>query len=236
MANTSDQLPPLFNKETDWGSYVLDSNCIAWMFKMSIDGDVIMACMRFIPEVVWHADIMTTPLEGIYDTVVECIDYSSGHPVVSPKLRNKAYVSAKALLHLAIQRRCIGHKSDKAVFKSISNHHKIMGSRHSGGESDLESILGIIDHIFGDFEPMDWQNFSFTTPHHAWMGHILLYYAWSILGEGKPLPDHIQEFVLHSFQLKSPPPTAVIADCLFIVGLVLGIKLHIGDLLVTDKR
>ena len=44
--------PPLFNKETDWHGFVLDSNCIAWMFQMSMDAGVIMAIMRVIPEVV----------------------------------------------------------------------------------------------------------------------------------------------------------------------------------------
>jgi len=73
--------------------------------------------------------------------------------VVIPKLMNKAYFSVKALLHLAIQRKCISHESGRAVFKTISNQHPVMG-RHYGGDSDLESTLRIIDHVFGDFEPM----------------------------------------------------------------------------------
>ena len=52
MTNTSKAPTPLFNKETDWHGFVLDSNCIAWMFRMSMDVDVIMAIMKFIPEVV----------------------------------------------------------------------------------------------------------------------------------------------------------------------------------------
>ncbi|KAF9649519.1 hypothetical protein BDM02DRAFT_3128351 [Thelephora ganbajun] len=235
MAGPSDQPAPLFNKETDWHGYVLDSNCIAWMFHMSIDADVILAMMRFIPEVVWHAGIKTTPLEGLYDTVLECFDRSTGHPVVIPKLKNKAYLGAKALLHLTIQRKCISDESDMAVFKSISNRHPIMGSKQHEGDSDLESTLGIIDRVFGDFEPMDWENFSFTIPHHSWMGHILLYRAWDVLGKNEPLPDDIREFVLHSLKLEPPPPAPIVVDCLFIIGLVLGIKLHIDDLLVGDK-
>ena len=231
-----DQPSPLFNKETDWQGYELDSKCIAWMFEMSMDSDVIMAIMRFIPEVVWYAGIRTTPLERLYDTVLECFDRSSGHPVVIPKLRNKAYLSAKALLHLAIQRKCIGDESDKVMFKSISNRHPIVGSKHYEDDSDLEATLGIIDRVFGDFEPMYWQNFSFTVQHHAWMGHILLYRAWDILRKGEPLPEDVKEFVVHSLGLEPPPPAPIVADCLLTIGLVLGIKLHIDDLLVVDKR
>jgi len=120
---------------------------------MSMGTDVIMAMMRFIPEVVWYAGIRTTPLEGLYDTVIKYFGQSSRRPVVIPKLRNKAYLSAAALLYLAIQRKCIGHKSDKAVFKAISSRHLVMG-RHHEGDSDVESTLGIIDWVFGDFEPM----------------------------------------------------------------------------------
>jgi len=232
----ANQPPPLFDKETDWTGHVLDSNCIAWMFDMSLDADVIMAIMRFIPEVVWHAGIRTTPLEKLYDTVLECFDRTSGRPVVIPRLRNKAYLSAKALLHLAIQRKCIGDEPDKAVFRSISRRHSTMGSKHYDEDSDLGSTLGIIDHVFGDPETMHWQNFSFTIPHHAWMGHILLYRAWDALRKGEPLPDDVKDFVLHSLRLEPPPPAPIVADCLLTVGLVLGIKLHIYDLFVADKR
>ena len=87
---------------------------------MQIDADVSMAIIRFIPEVVWHAGIRTIPLERLYDTVLECFDYSSGRPLVIPKLRDMTYLSARALVHLAIQPKCIGNDSDGAVFKSIS--------------------------------------------------------------------------------------------------------------------
>ena len=238
MANMPDRPPLLFDKETDLGAYVLDSNCIAWMFQMSIDLDVIMAIMRFIPEVVWHAGIRTIPLERLYDTVLECCDLSSGHPVVISKLRDKAYLSAKALVHLTIQRKCIGDESDEAVFESISNRHLAMGSKHYKGDPDLESTLGITDRVFGVSvpEPMRWEKFSFTVPHHAWMGHILLYRAWDAITAGQPLPDDTKEFVLHSLRLEPPPPAPIVADCLFIIGLSLGIGLRIDDLLVVDKR
>jgi len=207
------------------------------MFEMSTDSDVIMAIMRFIPEVVWHAEIKTTPLERLYDAVLECFDRPSGRPVVIPKLRNKAYLSDRALLHLAIRHKCVGDESDKAMFKSISSRHPVMGSKYYGGDSDLEATLGIIDRVFDDFEPVYWQNFSFTVTHHAWMDHILLYRAWDALRKGEPLPVDIKEFVLHSLRLEPPPPAPiVVADCLLIIGLVLGIKLYIDGLLVVDKR
>jgi len=73
----SDKPTPLFNKETDWHYYMLDSNCIAWVFKMSMDADVITTFMRFAPEVIWHTGTQTTSLERGYDAVPECFDRSS---------------------------------------------------------------------------------------------------------------------------------------------------------------
>ena len=233
-----DQPPPLFTEGADWRGYVLDSNCIAWMFKMSMDSDVIVAIMRFIPDVVWYAGIRTTPLELLYDTVLECFDPSNGRLVVIPRFRNKAYLNAKALLHLAIQRQCIDDESEKALFRSISTRHPIMGpvDYKGGSQSDLESTLGIIDRVLGNSEPMDWKKFSFTVAHHSWMAHILLYRTWDVFKKGELLPDDIKEFVLHSLRLNPPPPVPIVTDCLFIIGLFLGIKFHIDDLLVRDKR
>ena len=113
-----------------------------------------------------------------------------------------------------------------------------MGSEHYDGESDLESTLGIIDRVFGIHvsEAMRWGKFSFTVPHHAWMGHILLYRAWDAIKVGGLLPDDTKEFVLHSLRAVPPPPAPIVTDCLFIIGLTLGITLRIDDLLVVDKR
>ena len=70
---------------------MLDLKCVAWMFKMSTDPDVIPDIMKFIPEIVWHSVVRTTPLEKHYDTFLECVDYSSGsRPVVLSKFKNEA--------------------------------------------------------------------------------------------------------------------------------------------------
>ena len=230
---------PVFNLETDCDrdGYVVDSNCIVWMFDMPTDMDLTTSIARFIPEITWHAGTQTVPLERLYDVLHKCFDHSSGSPVLKPALRDHAYFSAKALTHVAIQHKCFEDESDKVALESILSRHSIMGDWHYEGDPDLEVTLGIVDRVFGngDFKPLCWQNFPFTVPHHTWMGHILLFRAWDILGKGGPLPDDTKEFVLRSLRLE-PPPAAVVADCFFIIGLVLGMKLHIDDLLIADKR
>ena len=206
-------------------------SCITWVFEMSMDPDVIAAILRFIPEVVWRDGIRTTSLERLYDTVLECF---SGPSAVVPELRKKAYVNALALLHLAIRCRCAGDESNP--FKTILSQQSILVPTHSERDSIPEVVLGIIDIIFGDPEPTDQENLPFTFPHRAWMGHIHLYRAWNVLRKGEPLPDDVKEFVLHSLRLEPLPPATVVADCLFVVGLVIGFKLDIDDLLAVDRR
>ena len=234
MVNPLNQPFLLFTKDTDWEDYVLDSRCIAWMFEMCIDADFIMAIMKFIPEVVWHTGTRAVPLEKLYDTLFGCFDCSSGSPILIPKLKDRAYTSAKALLHFSIQQKSLGDGSGD-LFKSISKRHLTMKPKLRMDDSDLESTLGIVDHIFGNPQPMCWEYFSFSIPHHTWMGHILIYHAWEILKNSEPLPRYIKEFVSYSSQSDHPLPAPIIADCFFLIGFLLGIDLHRDDLPTVDK-
>ena len=229
----------IFNKKTNWDNHVLDLSSITWMFEMSTDMDVATAIAGFIPEIAWHIDTQAIPLERLYNTVLKCFDHSSGHPTLKPAFRDKVYLCAKALLHMGVQCKCISDESENTIFKSISSKHQTLGSKSYKGDLDLESTLSMIDCVFSDSKPRYWQNqkkLSFTIPHHTWMAHILLYRTWDVLGKGKPLPDDIRGFLLHSLHLKPLLPAPILADCLFIAGLTLGTEMHFNDLLVVDKR
>lgn len=259
---SSDQIEPLIMdpipaslnfKKTELDDFVFDSNCIAWMFKMSTDGDVVLDIMRFIPEIVWHPGIQTTPMEKLYDVVLDCFDRSSGRPVLISKLSDKAYFSAKAFLHLAIHRGCMGDEVDATILGSIRKRHQNIGyevdaarldsiqQRHQTvgyeGNSDLESTLGMIDRIFArdKCRPMRWDKFDFSDHHSAWMGHILLYRARDIIRRTRRLPDDIEGFVIHSLGSVSTPPPVII-NCLHIIELVLRIESNVDDHATQDIR
>ena len=238
MFGQHENSPLVFEHGTDWEGYVLDSNCISWMSEKIMDEDSVLDIMKFIPEVVWHPGIRSAPLEKLYNFVVECFDYSSGRPVVISKLKKKAYLCAKALLHVAVQRKCLGRESDKAVFDSISRRHQNMGSKYHRGDSDLESTLCIIDRVFktDGFEEIPWKDFSFSHAHHTWMGRILLYRACYLLENGEPLSSDIKEFVLYSLQRDPPPPAPIVLHCLLIIGLLLGARLDGDDQHVMNKK
>ena len=240
VVGTADEPAPLFFYEKiDWDGYVLDTNCIDWMFETfdtPMDTDV-LPIIGFIPEVIWHADIRSTPLARVYITFFRCIDFSTrGFPVLKPGSKNKAYLTAKALLHLIIQRKCMGYGSEKSRIEDISYWFGTFQMEWFKGDSDLLSTLGILFYVFGCPVPMNWKTFSFSIPHHTWMARILLYRTWDVLRQGNPLPDEVKEFVLYSLRLVPHPPVPVVTDCLFIISLGLGIGLHSDDLAVVDKR
>ncbi|KAF9645865.1 hypothetical protein BDM02DRAFT_390427 [Thelephora ganbajun] len=227
---------PLLHEETNRNSPALDMDCVPWILEMSKDVDVTMDIAGHIPEFAWDATTWSIPPKMFYNAMRSCFDHSLGYLTLKPTFRYQAYTSAKAFLHLCIQSKYVAPESEKADFEPIPRMHQSAGSERHEGDSDLESVLGVIGYVLGDPKPMDWHKFSFTVPHHCWMGHILLYRAWDVLGNDEPLPDDIRGFVLHSLQLEPPPPKPIVADCLFIIGLVLGIELHRDDLSVVDKR
>jgi len=220
---------PLFER-VDWDGYQADSDCVAWMFEIPMDIAVTVTLAGFIPEITWNADTPAIPLERLRDALFNCFDHSFEGATLKRSLRDHAYTIAKALIHVAIQRMCIGEPNE-AIFASISGWNPDVQSY-----PELETTLGIIDRVFSDAKPIHWQNIEFTFLHRTWMGHILLYRAWDILGKGEPLPDYIRGFILNSFRVERPPSAQIVADCLFIIGLVLGIKVHLDDLAVGDKR
>lgn len=234
---TTDPDPLFSHRETDWDGYVVYSDCVTWMFEKPLGHDAVMVIIRFIPEIVWHAGIKTIPLARIYDNLLKCFDGQIHCPTVLSRYRDRAYLSAKAVLHIIVQRRCLGGNADEAIFDSIAARHPQMGSRQYDGDSDLEATLGIIDCVLNvSTQAMRWEKFTFTTPHHSWMAHILLYRAWDTLGITGVLSEDVTCFVKHTLSLDPPPSDAIVADCLLIVGLILGIGIHIDDLSVVDKR
>ena len=229
---------PLFShREIDWDGYVVYSNCITWMFERPIEHDTVMAIIGFIPEIVWHNGIKTIPLERTYDNLLECFDNKPNRPTVLSRCRDRAYLSAKAVLHIIIQRRCLGNVTDVEIFDSIAARHPRMGHQRYEEDSDLESTLSIIDIVLGATMPtLEWQTLKFTTPHHSWMAHILLYRAWDTVGTANSLSEDVTGFIKHTLSLDPPPSAAIVADCLLMIGLILGIGIHIDDLSVADKR
>ena len=211
---------------TAQGNNVLEAEYIARLSHMSRSA-----------EIVWPIGIsQATLLEQLYDTILEYFDFSSNPPVLIPTFRDRVYLTAKALIHLAVQRNDVD--SERNVFQSISMKHRLIGSRHYNMDSDLESTLGMVDRVLKDEDLplMHWEQFSFTAPHHTWMAYIFRCHAWRTLRNNNPLPGDVEQFVLHSLRPVPPPPAPIVVECLHIIGLVLGTTLQDYDQQAIDER
>ena len=230
---SADDVPLIFERQPiDWSGFISDSLCIAWMFDRSPDSDEAMLILDFTTEVVWHSGICEVPLVKVFEIFDKCFDYSKGNPTLIPRLRDRAYKAGRALVHLGIQRKCIGEEKGDPLegLRGIRGPY----SSHSY-DSDLDSILNIADRLFGISQPIDWTKFTFSEPHRRWLSHIFLYRAWDHLCYASKLPDDVEASVTYAFSTEGVHP-AVIADCLFIISLLIGIPLHVDDLAVDDKR
>ena len=230
---SADEVPLVFEQQPiDWSGFVSDSLCIGWMFDRSPDSDEAAVILDFTTEVVWHSGICEVPLANIFEIFDKCFRHSDGKPTLIFRLRDRAYKAGRALVHLGIQRKCIGEEKDDP----LEGLRGMRGSYSSYSyDNDLDSVLNIVDRLFGTPQPIDWTKFTFSEPHQRWLAHIFLYRAWDHLCYTSKLPDDVESFITHAFSTEGTHP-AVITDCLFIVSLVIGIPLHVDDLAVDDKR
>ena len=224
---------PLFVQEKDLEGDRLDARCINRLFEMSTDVDVTISNMDFVPEIIWHSDIKDVPRKRIYDTLVDCFDFSGANPVVLPRSRDVAYLSAKAFVHIELQRRCITpyeeHKQENWRHL-LANHHPLSPGPHRS-DPDLEAVLFMVDMTLGHGNVFSWEESEMTPLHRAWTSHVFLYHAWC---EGQ-VPEVVSDFVESSMSLE-PPSDAIVADCFLIIGLMVGVPLHVNDVPVKDKR
>ena len=224
---------PLFIQEAGVEEDRLDARCITRMFVMSTDPDVVTLTMDFIPEIVWHNGIKDVPLKHIHDTLIDCFNFSGPSPVVIPKLRNVAYLSARAFVHIELQRRCITqyeeHRQDG--WEALCTSHPLSSSAGDGPDSDLEAVLFMVDMTLGHDNGFSWKEIKMTSPHHAWMSHVFLYHVW----HEKKLSKVVMDFVEDSMS-PTPPNDIVTTDCLFIIGLMIGVPFHVSGITVQDKR
>ena len=229
----SQDIPLLFKKqEVDWKGFISDSLCIAWMFDRTFDSDKVTVILDFIPDVIWHSGICNVPIATVFQIFEKCFSYTDGNAALIPRLRDRAYASGRALVHLAIQRKCIGEENADPL-KEFRGTQRSYSWRSY--DKDLDSILHFVDRLLGNNQPINWTGYKFTDSHQRWLSHILLYRAWDHLCYSPKLPDDVEAFVTLALSTEDMHP-AVVADCLFIISLVIGLPLHVDDLAATDKR
>lgn len=224
-------------RETEREGYETDSQCVSWMFARNIDSDVSNAILGFIPEIVWHSGIQSTPLIQVYDVLLQCFSPSTeeSKPVLIPHMREKATDAAKAFIHLFIQRQCIGDEDQELIDQLKKKSNTPLSWRKQGNDQDLDSMLGLVDKLLEHDVTISWNKFVLSFNHHSWLSHILLYRAWDTTRDNGNLTPDVAGFIEYTMALDPPAASAIETDCLLMIGLLVGIPIHTDDLLVSDK-
>lgn len=217
--------------------YKLDARCIIRMLKMAPDMPSIRLTMAFVQEVVWGLGIEHFPLKLIYERLMACFDFPHLRtPTLIPGQRDMAYLSAKALAHIQIQRRYIRQPEGPDPGNWYPDTpHKRLSYPGSGVDDDLGSVLHMVDDMLRpEVAPevtIHWDGYRLNPDHHLWVSNHYIYFAMH-----EPLSDRVWDFVKYSLDPDKPPSDAVITDCLYIINMMLGTIFHVGDLTRRDKR
>ena len=217
--------------------YRFDARCITRMLVMSTDVATIRFTMDFVQDVVWDAGIKSVPLGWIYRKLIGCFDFTHPHtPILIPTSRDVAYLSAKAFAYIQVQQNCISYRSESGQVAEnwrADIRHTPLGSPGSRGDPDLESALLMVDKAFGRKVEIPWDEYRLSPAHHLWVSHLFVYFAWR---DPRQVPDDVLVFVKHALDPDNPPGDAVIANCLYIINILLGAPFRIEDLTRRDKR
>lgn len=228
-------VPDIDEQENGIGA---DSKCITTMFRMTKAPQSITAIMAYIPEITWDERIKSIPLLQVYRALRESLWRSAdGKALLQPGARERALGSAKALLHLYIQRRCI-YGVDQAFtdqVQSIGHPRQALWDGNFDGDSDLQSTFYVVDWAFGVYPEIPWSKFQLSEPHHCWLSHILLYRAWETLQNQGELSDDVKGFLKYSLACDTLP-SRVVADCVFIINMIAGHRPPSRELLNKDRR
>ena len=240
--NAVPTLIPLFTKgDLDWEGFILDSRLLDWMSSISTDTEIVIAVLRFIPEIIWHGGVERLPsMNELYESILSSFDFTKKPRVLIQSFKDRALAATKALVHLKIQRRCL---TGEDVPRGKDNRKSDQGPRLASQaivipaeEGNLESALGVLDYIEGRANSVQWESYKLSSAHHQWLAHILLYRCWDEIGKGSGIDEVLSSFIKYSFNPERDASWSVVTDCLFMVYLQLGLSMHQDDLYILDKR
>ena len=234
-SGTSTPATTTINPDEEESTQTSDTNCISTMFRLAGASDAIVAVTGFIPEINWTSNVRRVPLLEAYHCLSRSFEFlKDGRVHLRPGMREQAYGSARALLHLRVQRLCAGATDGANIIAPK------IGSllRYRPKEDNrLESTLQVLDAVFNNEKEIPWKEYTFGDAHYCWMSHVLRCRAWITLHTQETPTKDVLGFVRHSFSREPLPEPRVIADCLLIVNMIVGRLPELDDrLLIKDKR
>jgi len=210
---------------------------IQWMLDRPLDEETTSAVLRAILRMAWRSGNPSPLLKQCYDILLQSFDIVDGQPTLVPRLRNLAYLSARAFCHIFIQSGSDVQGNDK-ITASLKERHIGLSLGCHDNDSNLQSVLGLTDNLLGIDRAIEWASFQLSSAHHLWVSDILLHHACNLVAAGKQqkVYDDIAGFVRDTFSLEPPAALSVDTNCALMVGLLVDIPVHPDDLLVSGEK
>ena len=207
------------------------------MLDRPLDDETTTAVLRAILRMAWHSGKHSLLLKRCYEILLLSFDVVDGQPTLIPRLRNLAYLSARAFCHIFIQSGSDTRGDDK-VLASLREQHIGLSLGYQENDSNVQSVLGLTDRLLGIDQHIEWPSFHLSPAHHLWTSDVLLHHACNLVAAGKQhkVFDEIAVFVQDTFSLDPPAAMSIDTNCVLMVGLLVDIPVHPDDLLVSGEK
>lgn len=207
------------------------------MLDRPLDDETTSVVLRAILRMAWCSENHSHLLKRCYEILLRSFEIVDGQPTLIPRLRNLAYLSARAFCHIFIQSGSDAQGNDK-VMTSLREQHIGLSLGYHENDSNLQSVLGLTDRLLGIDHDIEWASFQLSSAHHLWVGDILLHHGCNLVAAGKQqkVYDEIAAFVQDTFSLEPPASLSIDTNCVLMIGLLVDIPVHPDDLLVSGEK
>ena len=197
-------------------------HAVEWILQKSTDTDIITAAARMVPEIQWPKEV---------SDVLTQLDrhlYASFDPAqqLPPLAQERAVACVKAMYHFYVERKLdtpfvIVDGGD--IFSEDDHHFYQM----QGNQGFLPIACAVDD-------PIELDVASLTISDRTWMAHMFTYR----LHDKKIRPMSVPFLLdfIRSCLSEPSPPSRLVADCLLMAGMLMGLRVDRQDLSRLDKR
>ena len=197
-------------------------SAIQWILETSTDTDVITAAARMVPEIEWPEDVLDT-LYRLHSQFYACFD-STRHML--PLAQARAAACLKAMCHLHMERNLgdgLHLQPDGHVYSPYTH----------GSTFRMPPDHDFLVLYCATNEPLNLDITSLSTSDRMWLAHVFTYRLNN--GENQP---HLVAFVVDFVRICLSPesPSRLIADCLLLAGMLVGLRIDGGFLVKLDKK
>jgi Family of unknown function (DUF6535) len=201
----------------------VQSSAIHWILETTTDTDIISTAARMILEIEWPAE----------DDVTDVVDRLKGHfyACFDPTRQMLPLAQARAVA-------CLKARYHFCVERDLRNPFHIYSDGDMVSNDDDNTYHMPPDHDFRVVRcaagyPIELDIASLQLSDRMWMAHVFTYR----LQQGSRNPE-VVTFVVDfiGICLNSESPTRLVADCLLLAGLLIGLRIDRRHLAWLDKR